>query len=431
MEGKKGKDVYDGADYKIRAAQKSQPPKQARGIPKANDLPKKEVPKKDENWWEAAVIWEFMQKLMVQGIVDREEVTLQRLAELMVKRFEIDETKTAENYIHIHASNLCYMMEHPRRRTFKYFKEEPIFEQLKRGHSLSAMEVRQTMLLTLRPRKTYQSLKKEDLTDSEEDSRSSSTLTPVHRPPSNKGKFSALRPKSNKYSSKGGKGSKGKEVRRESPIETDVTSLEDAQMDSEDEVGTPTQSLPPSLGNRKRTAQHFELTSRPRKRAPSQSVEPASPVSDTPESEDEEDTDTEAEELLPLKWRQSSEPEDIKLVAPVLVSTPLPSLQANLPGDSWLCPFDGCMQKFYAASTEKGKELIQEHVQDHAGAKQAALELVMTEEQKLRLPVRYVTIPFRALYPSLFPRLPFFAKHEGVLTTPVTCSVGFARWPRP
>lgn len=70
---------------------------------------------------------------------------------------------------------------------------------------------------------------------------------------------------------------------------------------------------------------------------------------------------------------------------------------------------DGCAQKVYAASTETGRGLIKQHVQEHANVKvntstststsatatmssrQAQIELVMDEEQRLRLPVKYVS----------------------------------------
>jgi hypothetical protein len=346
------------------AESKTNKPKRDKAKSKAAD-----IPKKDDNWWEAAVIWEFMQKAVTQKLVYHNHVTVERIAALMVKRFEIEETRMAEHYILAHASNLCYMMQHPRRRTNRFFIDEPIFTQLSSGHSLSAAQIRKAEQLELRPRKTYQALKG-DPSDDEDSSDSGLSDTPRRRL-SNKGKFSALRPKSSKFSGKG-------KAAKRSITPTDA--LEDSAQDddSEIEVATPTQG--PSPTKRKIEAPE---TQNPRKRAASASisVSPSSPTS----SSSSETSDT--AETLPLRWRSANVSKSSTPQLPPVISTRMPSYTANGPGDTWTCTMDGCAQKVYAASEETGRGLIKQHVQEHAEVRRSQIELVMNEEQRLRLPV--------------------------------------------
>lgn len=381
MSGKQAEEAAAAAD----AVAKTKKPKKDKAKSKATD-----IPKKDDNWWEAAVIWEFMQKVVTQGLVHRNHVTVERIAALMVQRFEIEETTMAEHYVLVHASNLCYMMQHPRRRTNRFFIDEPIFTQLSSSHSLSAAQIRKAEQLELRARKTHQALKA-DSSDDDGDSSSSEGIgdTP-RRPLSNKGKFSALRPKSSKFSGK------SKAAKRDAII-TEVTNAADeqaAQDDSDVEIPTPTPPASPA----KRKLSPIEIPN-PRKRAASASLSPSSPISTT-SSEEPSDHET-----LPLRWRSGNASKSATPQLPPVISTRLPSYTANGPGDTWTCSMDGCAQKVYAASTETGRGLIKQHVQEHANVKvntstststsatatmssrQAQIELVMDEEQRLRLPV--------------------------------------------
>lgn len=56
-----------------------------------------------------------------------------------------------------------------------------------------------------------------------------------------------------------------------------------------------------------------------------------------------------------------------------------PSYEPNGPGDSWLCPSDGCMRKIYDARGSQGKELIRQHHAEHASEKREQINLVYTE----------------------------------------------------
>ncbi|KAF2196266.1 hypothetical protein GQ43DRAFT_445286 [Delitschia confertaspora ATCC 74209] len=330
------------------------------------------ISKKDDNWWQASVIWEFMQKAVSQGAIQTGHVTIERVAALLVKRFEVDDSNVAKNIIHVHASNILYMMEHPRRRTAKSFLHEPIHAQLSAGHSLSAVEVRRTEQMELRPRKTYQSLK-DYSSDEDEKESSAEEATPRRRVarPSNKGKFSSLRPKNGRISGKG----KGKSVKQRDST-ADATD-DDEEMPDADVLDTPT--VVPQ-GKRKHASIFLPIN--PRKRAASESGESSSPTS-LSESEGTEPTDP-----LPLRWRSGNIASKSSTPAlPPIVPTPLPSYTANAPGDTWVCTFDGCVSKVYAASGVTGRGLIKEHLQEHVMVRQAQLDIVMSEEQKLRLPV--------------------------------------------
>lgn len=64
-----------------------------------------------------------------------------------------------------------------------------------------------------------------------------------------------------------------------------------------------------------------------------------------------------------------------------LVETPLPSSDANQPGDIWACTFDGCAHRIFGASSDQSKSLIEEHYKHHAQDSQAQLDLAFAEER--------------------------------------------------
>ena len=230
-------------------------PTKAKG-PRARDKAKQKTsnaPDKDQNWWEAAAIFEFIQKAVNQNAIRVHHVNMDKVATLIVRRYEIDEVEVALNVIKVHAANLCYMMEHPRRSS-QYMVHEPIYEELRAGHDLSATETRRAESIELRPRKDHATLKNEV---SDEDSESSSeAVTPVQRRRPNRGKYSGLRPKSGKFSGKGksvkmGKG-KGKAY-----ILTNDDSGEEEEIESEMEIDTPTHAISP--GKRKSSSEDLEV----------------------------------------------------------------------------------------------------------------------------------------------------------------------------
>ncbi|KAF2703372.1 hypothetical protein K504DRAFT_473944 [Pleomassaria siparia CBS 279.74] len=386
MEAKPAKSVKVGP----APARDEKPRVPVRAEAKEKDKPKaSEAPKKDDNWWESAAIFEFMQKAINLGAMHKGNVTVDRVAKLLVKRYEMDEVDIARNVILVHARNLCYIMEHPRRKNIAYFANEPIYHELRSDHGLSAADVRRAEGIELRPRNDHSSLR-DDMTSSEDESSDEAgTSTPQRRPSGKKkGQLSVLRPKSGKYSGKSKSTKRGKSKGMKDVITT--TDDDSDEADSSDApIDTPTQALSP--GKRK----HIEddtSDARPRKRAANESQSPASPESTLSSLASSPVPDAVADPPLPLRWRsKQSLTNGAKAAAPALVppviSTPLPTYTANGPKDSWICTFDGCSQKIYGASSEQGAMLIGEHLKDHSRGRAFEIGLVMNEEQRLRLPV--------------------------------------------
>jgi hypothetical protein len=364
----------------------------ARGKVKEKGQPKNsEVPKKDDNWWESATIFEFMQKAVNHGAVHKGHITIERIARLLVKRYEIEEVDIAHNVILVHWKNLCYMMEHPRRKNIEYLASEPIYAELSSGHQLSAADVRRAESVELKPRKDHGTLKG-DLTSSEEDSSSDdiSIKTPQRRRSGKKksqGQLSILRPKSGKYSGAG----KGKGVNRGKGKGKKNVPLTGEESDESEDAGidTPTQALSP--GKRKLVVDEEE--DRPRKRAASESASSESAPSSASSTSD---TDAVDESSLPLQWRDkhSNGKATQSVLLPPMVLTQVPAYTANASGDVWICTFDGCNQKIYGASEDEGTSLIHEHLEDHGRGRAFEIGIIMSEESRLRLPVRYVNFSF-------------------------------------
>jgi hypothetical protein len=343
-----------------------------------------DAPKKDDNWWEAAALFAFVQKAVNLGAMRVRHVTIDKVAKLLVKRYDITDENTARNVILVHAENLCYMMDHPRRKAIEFFRSEPIFEELYAGHNLTAAEVRHAEAVELKPRKGYSSFK-EDM-DSDSDSSSSSDVeTPKRRVSRHKktGTLSVLRPKTSKFLGKGKSVKAGKwNGKAPTGAVTEDSDEEGVESGSDIAVDTPTQALSP--GKRKRGTETTDFD--PRKRVASP---PADPEAESPSNSPSEDQEA-PQVTLPLQWRPrnlSTTKSSSPAVLPAIISSPLPTYEANGPGGSWICTFDGCSQKIYGASTELGRSLIHEHFQDHAKGRHKEVAILLREEQKLRLPV--------------------------------------------
>lgn len=370
-----------------------------------------EAPKKDNNWWEAATLFEFMQKAVNQRVLraGRNQITLERVAQLIVRRYEIEEAETAQNVLLVHARNLCYMMDHPRRKIVRFFADEPIYKELAAGHKLSAAEQRRAESTELRPRKDHATLKDEDTQSSDTSSEDEDVIaTPVRPPPGRrkKGRLSVLRPTSSKYSGKS-KGIKhatkgGGSGKAPAPgLHSSDTSEEDEDehgSDSDDDmaIDTPTQATSPGREKRKLDeddADEQEEKSR-RKRAASTSISPDGPSPGSASEDDE--AQLLADPPLPLRYRPSAQTSSSRpnssnakaSIVPSLVATPLPTYEANGPRDSWICSFDGCSQRVYKCSREIGRQLITEHLEDHAKGREKVVGILWREQDKLQLPVR-------------------------------------------
>jgi hypothetical protein len=376
-----------------------------------------EAPKKDDNWWESAAIFEFVQKAVNQNAIHKGHITIERVAKLLVKRYEIEEVETAQNVILVHGQNLCYMMEHPRRKNTEYFASEPIYAELSSGHDLSAADVRRAEGVELKPRKDHGTLK-EEISSSSEDSSSddASIRTPQRRRSGKKksqGQLSVLRPKSSTQSGAGkGKGPKRGKGKGKGKKNVPIRADEESSEDEDTGVDTPTQAPSP----RKRKLTENEKENRPRKRAASDSVS-ASPESAPSSLSSTPEADAVPDPPLPLRWRDKHANGKVASPAllPPLVSTPLPTYTANAPGDVWVCTFDGCSQKMYGASKDQGSMLIHEHLQDHSRGRAFEIGIVMSEENKLRLPVRCVYFLLLTFFlPFFFPVLLLYVRRAGV-----------------
>ncbi|KAL1797671.1 hypothetical protein ACET3X_004277 [Alternaria dauci] len=386
-----------------------------------------EAPKKDDNWWEAAALFEFMQKAVNQRVLraGRNQITVDRVAELVVRRYEIEEVEIAKNVLLVHAQNLCYMMEHPRRKAIQFFASEPIYQELAAGHDLSAAEQRRAEGVELKPRRDHGTLRdgeSESSNTSDEDD--AAITTPVRRPPGRRkqGRLSVLRPRSGNFSGKSKgvsikpgrqKGGKGKAPVAASD-DSEAEQSDEATSSEEDEgIDTPTQALSPGREKRKLDDIDADREEKGRwKRTVSASAAPDSPHT-TGDSDSEEAT---AVPPLPLRYRPSNLPPPVRpatssagtkpTVSPPMISTPLPTYEPNGPRDSWICSFDGCTQKIYGCSKELGRQLITEHLEDHSRGREKAVGILWREQDRLNLPVSNLIKKIREMNEASTPLFP-------------------------
>ncbi|KAK7180319.1 hypothetical protein DPSP01_011996 [Paraphaeosphaeria sporulosa] len=387
------------------------------------------APKKDDNWWESAAIYEFIRSAVNKRVLrpGRDQITVDRVAELMTKRYEIEEADIARNVLFVHARNLCYKMDHPRSKSASFLADEPIYRELDMGHDLPAADIRKAQAVELRPRKDHAPLERADSdTSSDSEPIENVVVTPQRRPDGRKkrGRLSVLRPKSGKFSGKG----KTVQSRKAPGLEDNSSEVADSSAASEDEeaesdsegvadieIDTPTHASSSSREKRKLPSNenHEEGEDGPRKRAASSSISPES-IPTTSDSDTEAAAEADNEAPLPLRKRPNQtltngkHPETqlkSNLIAPI-VSTPLPTYEANGPRDSWICTFDGCHQRVYGASKPIGRQLITEHLEDHAKGRQQVVGVVWRENQKLALPVNNLLKKIREMSESHAPLFP-------------------------
>jgi hypothetical protein len=334
----------------------------------------------------------------------RDQITVDRVAELMTKRYEIEEVDTARHVLLVHAQNLCYKMDHPRSKTARFLADEPIYRELDMGHDLPAADIRKAQAVALRPRKDHAPLERADSdTSSDSESVDEVVVTPQRQPDrrKKKGRLSVLRPKSSKFSGKGKtlQSRKGPGLKDHSSQAADSSAEPDEEADSDSEsiaeIDTPTEAVSPSREKRKLIDMEDMEEDGRRKRTASSSISPDS-IPSTSNSDSEAAAEGDNETPLPLRKRANHPLTNGKLpdarakpqlVAPI-VSTPLPTYEPNGPRDSWICTFDGCHQRVYGASKPIGRQLITEHLEDHARGRQQVVGVVWRENQKLALPVK-------------------------------------------
>ncbi|KAF7678432.1 hypothetical protein GT037_003813 [Alternaria burnsii] len=384
-----------------------------------------EAPKKDDNWWEAAALFEFMQKAVNQRALraGRNQITVDRVAELVVRRYEIEEVEIAKNVLLVHAQNLCYMMEHPRRKAVQFFASEPIYKELAAGHDLSAAEQRRAEGVELKPRRDHGTLRDGENESSDTSDEGDAITTPVRRPPGRRkqGRLSVLRPRSGKFSGKSKgisikpgrqKGGKGKAPVPASDDSQAEQSDETASSEEDEGIDTPTQSLSPSREKRKLDDMDADQEGGRRKRTASASAAPDSP----PTTGDSDLEEAAAVPPLPLRYRPSNVPPHVRpasssantrlMVSPPTISTPLPTYEPNGPRDSWICSFDGCTQKIYGCSKELGRQLITEHLEDHSRGREKVVGILWREQDRLNLPVSNLIKKIREMNEASTPLFP-------------------------
>ncbi|KAG9197516.1 hypothetical protein G6514_001510 [Epicoccum nigrum] len=368
-------------------------------------------PKKDDNWWEAATLFEFMQKAVNQRVIraGRNSITIERVAQLLIKRFEIDHVATARNVLLVHAQNLCYMMDHPRRQNIRFFAAEPVYGELAAGHSLSAAEQRRAEGVELRPRKNHGTLRGDssESSDTSDDEDEDVITTPRRRLPgrSKKGTLSVLRPKSAQFSGKGKSVHQAGKGKTNPPIpvsdsDADSTADEDDAM----AIDTPTQTLSPGASKRK-LSDLDSLAEGKRARAASSPTSPSSPPTSPGDETPEPGT---ADPPLPLRYHSAQQKPGAKLTQPVLpalVSSLLPTYEPNGPRDSWICSFDGCSQRIYGCSKEIGRQLVTEHLEDHTKGREKVVGILWREEERLQLPVSNLIKKIREMSEAKTPLL--------------------------
>ncbi|KAI9831329.1 MAG: hypothetical protein M1819_005103 [Sarea resinae] len=201
-----------------------------------------------------------------------------------------------------------------------------------------------------------------------------------HGRKSQKGK-STLRPKSYRYSNKA-------VGRRGGPMDSDEghNDIYTDAMDVDEPGLKRKQSDPsPDAPARKRTYETYPT--------PEGGASSSSRSSVVPKTEEEQ-----LEDSIPLKWKTLdgvTEPPPFTLVEDAILST-----SPDEYTDIWHCPFDTCAHKVCDASTEPGRERVQEHIDAHAfegdddGGKanhnsEDQLTLVL-KEQRPHLPVSHL-----------------------------------------
>ncbi|KAK0664310.1 hypothetical protein DIS24_g744 [Lasiodiplodia hormozganensis] len=319
------------------------------------------APKKDDNWWEAKVIWEMMQKVQIQGLLAPKNMTVTNFAKVMVRKFEVDDEDMAADYIRAHATALLYMMAHKRKPAVEW-TEQPVYTELSQV-KLSSGALRRTSRLEIRRRRDPLPDPEPELAQLgvEQDSSSEDIPAPAPRR-GRKARQSLLRPKSSKYSGKGMTRS-GKSYHRSSGDE------------DEDDTDAPEVTSPP-----KRKIEADEDNTRRKRQSSRSQIQLTQGVSPP-------DSDDERKESLPLRWKTPQSQRGTANFTPTLLSEPAASVEANSPGDIWRCTHDGCMHKVYGASLDESQVLIAEHLDEHDAKRKEAVALARSEELRSNLPV--------------------------------------------
>jgi hypothetical protein len=307
-----------------------------------------------------------MQTAQSAELIDSKAMTVEGIANLMVRQFDIDSAIDATHYIYAHAQILTWLMA--KHKDAFDWTNKPIFDELHTTSIPSDVLGSATKIRLRRRRDTWN-----DTEDSSDVGVGDDSSLFIRTPHKGKGK-SILRPISSKFSGK------GKNI---GEYESDSSHLT---------LTTPT----------KRKADQLLYSSQLNKR-----IAPNDPLHDLPSDEGIDVEDSDEEYLgnlnngttLPIRWKNDpnnhpenddliddSCSEDAEPLSPVadtasltMVSETMPEFTANSAGDVWACPWDGCLHKVYNASSEESVELMREHYQRHITQRDQQIDIVKRE----------------------------------------------------
>jgi hypothetical protein len=187
-----------------------------------------------------------------------------------------------------------------------------------------------------------------------------------------------------------GKGMSGLRPKTSSGKGTDRSGKSSAlEMEEDEEDDTVnSQSVGRPVSNKRKLNDSAARASKPRKRRAS-----SDRFASDGEEDDEDDEDI-VETLittpLPLRYKEAGKkhkPDEGSEFLPIILSSPLPSLEPNEPGGTWLCQYTGCMHRVYGADSADGAALVKDHFQWHSAETQKHIDLVM-REQRPHLPIK-------------------------------------------
>jgi hypothetical protein len=373
--------------------------------------------KKDANYWKALVLWEIIQRAHLQGNVEASVMDLTSIANILVRRYEIDDVNTAEHVLLAHAALIREMMEKKSLKNETAAKSAtangiasnvrwtkiPLYKALNPS-KLSATALRNAQEIELKPRKI-------PLKDSSTEQSEDQVSTPVRTVDnsrgarrsrrSQKGQLSVPRhtssEKFSKVSGKGKGGGKAPPPRRSKRHLAESEEEEEEEDDDDDEDSDMEMNVStPTHGKRKVDTMNTDENPRPNKRFQTrmpirtrgvqQQSPPATKEAHSTEEEEEEDVkddegeaESSSEDLegaeqnemveVNLPLRLTSRTKTNASTSPQLTQTlqirPLQSIEPNEPGDVWRCTVDGCIIRVYRAREEANKDLIRTHLQRH------------------------------------------------------------------
>ena len=326
--------------------------------------------KRDDAWWKARAILEFMHKAHALKLVSSKSLTIDQFAVAMARSYDVEDEETAATYIQAYADQLILMME---TKKYEVWTTRPIYEELKNAR-VSVVDMRRMQQLKLQPLRAP--LMPSDSEVSSESSSASETSEEQEEqeeePPAptgraRKGRLSIMRPKPSKYSGKGAKrqskgpSAKGIENENDENDERDIMEVDGSSSSS------------------RRTSK--------RKREP-EKITAEHSSSESERSLIVSDDNDELSRNLPLRWKRSASSTE-STVPPPIIATLLQTKEASLSpkSDIWQCPFPSCIVKIFGSDSPTSQRLIVEHKRTHRADPDDHLMALVQSEARDDLPV--------------------------------------------